>query len=403
MRQNAIFAFGNLTTLALSYAYHFLSGRLLGPRAYAPIAAIVSLYFLILVPGQMVLTVAMSYTATFRASGQGTQVRALFRSLTKLAAIVSLAVTGLLTVLSPLIAGFLQIRLATVLALAPAVFLVLLASVNRGLLQGEQRFLVLSGLLVMDAGAKAIFAVILIVWGFGATGAVLALGIGLALSYIASFWPLRHLLSGSTAGVDVRHVLRFALPTTATVFGITFLYTADVLLVKHFLDPEHAGIYGSVSALGKVVFLATVSVTGVMFPRVISLEAHGHSGARTLGVSAVAIVVIAMGIVLIFTAVPNFVLLPFGPAFAAAAPYLPAFGIAAGLFSLANLLSNYLLAVRDERFVPILALAGIAEIVMIWNFHANLWQVIWSLLAIGAATLGALWAISLTRGTPAPG
>ena len=143
--------------------------------------------------------------------------------------------------------------------------------------------------------------------------------------------------------------------------------------------------------------MATVSITGVMFPRVTSLEAQGHSGARTLQASAAAIVMVALGIVAMLAAAPNLVLLPFGSKFDAAAPYLPAYGLAAALFSLANLLSSYLLAVHDQRFIPVLGAAAVSEVVAISIFHANLWQVIWCLLGVGSVTVIALWTLYLTR------
>src|SRR5258708_32537018 len=82
-RQNAIYFSGSILAVLLSYAYHFISGRLLGPRAYGPVAAIVSLYFLLLVPGQLILTVAMRYAATFIVSGPAGRVGGGFPYLTR--------------------------------------------------------------------------------------------------------------------------------------------------------------------------------------------------------------------------------------------------------------------------------------------------------------------------------
>jgi O-antigen/teichoic acid export membrane protein len=374
---------------------------MLGPRAYAPVAAISSLYFLLLVPGQLVLTVAMRYTAAFVASDEPARLRGVLKYLLRQTRFVSVLAAVLFMVCSPIIASFLQIPIPTVLALAPAVALLLITFVNRGVIQGELRLNALSALLILDAAAKVISGVVLVIVGLGATGAVLAMGIGLATSYAASVPQLRGALSGPVDKFDTRHLFRFAGPVAATVLGITALYSVDVLLVKHFFDPLRSGIYGSVSTLGKMVLMATASITGAMFPRVTSLESRGDSGSKILIASAGAIVLIAAVIVLMFALAPNLVLLPFGPQFEAAGPYLPAFGMAMGLFAIANLLANYLLATRDDRFIVVLTAAAIGEVVAIWAFHADLWEVIWCILGLGALVVLALSILCLTGRRPA--
>jgi O-antigen/teichoic acid export membrane protein len=284
-----------------------------------------------------------------------------------------------------------------VVALVPVVLLVVFASINRGVIQGEQRFITQSTLLILDAAVRVTCAVALISVGVGATGAVLALGIGLAASYAASVPQVRALLSGPVDQFDTRHIFRFAGPVAAAILGITFLYTVDVLLVKHFFDSQLSGIYGSVSTLGKMIFMVTASITGAMFPRVTSLQAQGASGSRTLLVSVGAIALVASGFLAVFVLAPSFVLLPFGPQFEAAGQYLPVFGTAMCLFAIANLLVNYLLAMEDNRFVVVLPAAAISEVLAIWAFHADLWQVIWSILAVGGATVAGLSFLCLTR------
>jgi O-antigen/teichoic acid export membrane protein len=370
---------------------------MLGPAAYASVVAILSLYFLLLVPSQLVLMVATRDTAAYVALDQLGRVRVLYRALTRFAGISSLMASALFIALAPVVAAFLRVPLWTVLALTPAIMLLLLTSVNRGVIQGQQRFLILSALVVLEAIAKTIVAISLMVLGFGAVGAILALGIGLAVSYVASFLPIFDLISGRSLQFESHDLFRSAVPVGASVLGVTLLYTIDVLLVKHFFDPERAGIYGSVSALGRVVFMASASITAVMFPRVTSLESRGASGYRTLLVSGGAMAIVAAGIVLAFALEPGIFLMPFGSQFGAAADYLPLFGTAMGLFAIANLLVNYLLAIGDHRFIPILTAAATAEALGIWAFHGSLWEVILCLLVAGLATVAALWFLCITR------
>jgi O-antigen/teichoic acid export membrane protein len=397
LRGSAVYFFGSLLALALGYVYHFAAGRLLGPRDYAPVAAVSSLFFVLLVPGQLVLTATMKWTAALLATGSAGRLHALIVHVRRLAVLATLLGTLLFLVSSPIIATFLAIPVATVIALTPAVALVLVTSMNRGVIQGEQRFLTLSALLVLDAAVRVACALILISAGLGTGGAVVALGLGMVVSYGVSVIKMPRLESAAMAPVDSRYLFQFATPVMASVLGMTALYTADVLLVKHFFDAETAGIYGSVSTLGKMVLMATISITGAMFPHFTSLRTRGQSGLQTLAFSSGAIAVFTAGFVLVFAAAPRLVLLPFGSQFEPAAPYLPAFGLAMGIFSLLNLLVNYLLAVDDRRFVIVLAAAALGEITGIWVFHARLWQVIWCLLAVGVIATAAVLPLCLSR------
>jgi O-antigen/teichoic acid export membrane protein len=389
-RQGVVYFVGSLVALLLGYVYHFASGRLLGPRGYAPVAAIASLYFLLLVPGQLVLTIAMRYSTLARASTQDGRFSAMLRYLMRVSRLWSLLGAILFAACAPLVAAFLRIPLFAVVALAPAVLLLLVTSVNRGVIQGKQRFLALSGLLILDSFARTVSAVALVMIGLGATGAILGFGIGLAASYAASIPLTKGLRSGPRDSLDRTELYHFAVPVAASVLGISLFYTTDVVLVKHFFEPLQAGIYASVSTLGKIVLMATISITGAMFPRVASAESRGNNEIRILLGSASAITLVSAFIVLTFALAPRFALLPFGGQFEAAAPYLPAFGIAMSLVAIANLLTNYLLAIQDYRFILILVGAAIGEVAGIWIFHADLWQVIWCVLALAGITVLAL-------------
>ena len=190
LRHNAIYFLGSLVVLGLAASYQFLSGRLLGPRDYASVAAVFSLFSVLLVPGLMVSMVASRSAAAFVATSSADELRLFFRRLSSILVWSSLGAGFLFLLLSPLIARFLLVPPQTVAALTPAVLFILVAAINRGVLQGEQRFLSLSAVQTLDAFSRAVLAVVVIELGFGANGAILAVGAGIVVSYAASFWPL---------------------------------------------------------------------------------------------------------------------------------------------------------------------------------------------------------------------
>lgn len=59
--------------------------------------------------------------------------------------------------------------------------------------------------------------------GLGPNGALHSVTVAMALAYLLGLAPLRHLLGpGPVECVPMRDVMTFALPTAATVGGITF-------------------------------------------------------------------------------------------------------------------------------------------------------------------------------------
>ena len=69
------------------------------------------------------------------------------------------------------------------------------------------------------------------------------------------------------------------------------------------------------------------------------------------------------------------------------------------VLSLANLLINYLVAIHDARFVPIILMADITEIILISQFHKDLWTVITIVFGVATASLVALLVIAILRPT----
>jgi O-antigen/teichoic acid export membrane protein len=117
-----------------------------------------------------------------------------------------------------------------------------------------------------------------------------------------------------------------------------------------------------------------------------------HPG-RILLSSAGILAALGGGAILVFAAVPGLVVwILFGPAFSDATPYVFAVGIIGLALSLDNLLVQFFMAVHDRVFVPILALAVVAEGGLIVLFHARVGQIVLDVLV---ALLGLLVLLSI--------
>jgi O-antigen/teichoic acid export membrane protein len=402
LRNNAIYLAGSIGAGALGYVFHFLTGRMLGPAGYAVLASVLSALYLVSLPGIVLQTVSMRFTSL--AAGRS-RLGSLHILLVRLG-IVSLAAgvlgAGILVWIAPTVAHYLQVadqRLVYVLAGAGVLGWVL--AVNRGALQGLSKFVALSANGLVDMSSRVASATILILSGAGVVGGLLAIMIGPFFAYLHSLAALRRIRGTPVEPeASMRDVGRYALSASVGVIGITYLFNADVLLAKHYLAPQVAGIYASGAVLGRVVFFLGVTVAAVMFPTVAALHARAQAHFQVVDRSLLLLGAVAIGCSLVYLVLPELVLWPYGAAFTPVRPYLGGFAFALGLLSLSNLLINYFLSVNSTRFAVPLIGACILETGLIVLLHGSIGQVlamVWTSMAALTLVLGALYALERRR------
>jgi len=388
LRYNAIFLAGSLATGAFGYVFHFATGRLLGPAQYAVVASAVAALYLLNLPALVLQTVSARYTSIAAGRHEAGGVPRLLAQLTVTGLGAGLVVATLLIVFRGPLSAYLQIadqRIIDLLAAASVV--ALLVAVTRGSLQGFRRFVALSINTVLDMALRVASAVGLILFGLGAFGGVIAIVIGPVIAYGQSLFLFRGLRQ-EAVGVPtpLAQVGRYAAISTIAAVGTTYLYNADVVLSKHYLSAEAAGIYAAASVLGRVVYFLGLTVAQVMFPEVATLHARDEPHYHVVDLSLALLAAVAVGLAVLYAAVPGLVLLPYGAAFNPVRPYLWPFAIALGLLAIVNLFINYLLSIGSARFaVPLLG-ACVLETGLIATFHQSPLQI----LEMVVLTMGAL-------------
>jgi DNA-binding NarL/FixJ family response regulator len=168
----ALFA-GNL----VSYLFTVVVARQLGPAAYGALGGLLAIVIALAVPGMALQLVVARNVAVCRRDGvaAGSLQAAVIRL--GLRAGVALAVPALAA--APLLSGYLHLGspgppawLAVNLALLPLLFAV------SGLLQGRERFGVLTAVLLLVAAGKLPLGVALVAAGYGVEGALAGVAVG---------------------------------------------------------------------------------------------------------------------------------------------------------------------------------------------------------------------------------
>ncbi len=378
----------------LSFLLNAYAARALGPAEFGALGSLLAVYLTISLPLSTLSLLFARSVAIFAAYQDTTGIVSLLRT-----GLTSLWILGtmeliFIAVTSPQIATFLHISssvpvLLTGLAIACAPSL----AAVRGVLQGLQSFAHLSFNIGFEAAIRFLGVVFLLGVGLGLNGAMGAYSLALALALAIGLFSLRRFLTGE--GPLNKFSLQ-ALPQNWLGFFVLFTCLAamsqiDVVVVKHFFDPEEAGLYHAAASLGKTLLFVVGVLNHTMFPKVTEAQARGVSPLPILKeYLAYVIGLCTLGILTIWVTAPQLLELTFGQSYVGAAPLLRLFGLAVGLTALVSILVHYRAAVNDMWPLRAIVLATVGESLILWFIHPAVSTAVWTLVALNLVTLFSL-------------
>lgn len=357
-RNSFTILFGGIIGSFLNYAFHLIIGRIVSIPVYGEIESLTSLISIISIP---VATLGMIITQTSafnKFDGNKEKSRGDFFNITKRLLYCSLFIFLFLFLLTPLVGKFLNINNPTAIILIWVIMIIaLLSSVNNGILTGWQKFREISFIGIIGTFAKLIGGVILVKIGLALTGAIGGFVISSVVSYGLSLFALKFILSAKKEEAkeisEKKESLSFKkqiIPFFCGNMAIAVLGSADMIIAKHNLDGVSAGEFGALSIVSKIIFFATGAISSVLFS-MSSCENYGKNISATLFKRALCLVIIISGAAtLLYFVFPELALRAlFGDKYLPVAQYLGWFAILASLFSINNLLFQYLLSIRKKK------------------------------------------------------
>src|SRR5581483_4310218 len=280
---------------------------------------------------------------------------------------------------------------APVIWLGVAIAVFCYAAVPRGLLQGPQRFTPLSLNLSLELSVPTVALYVLLKFGLGVSGSMIAVLRGIGFAFGLGMYSLRDVLAVHGERVPLRSMAGFAVTASIGTIGVLLLYNLDVVLAKHYLPDHQAGIYGSLNKVGTIIYFLTLSVSQVLFPRVVDAVARNAHAPRLLAMSAAIMVALGACALVVFGLLPNLVVnVLFSSTFRDGGPFVFRIGVVGLSISLSNLLVQFLMAVHDRLFIPILAAGVLFMAVLIVVLHHDVGAVVNDVLTANLVLLGAL-------------
>ena len=396
LRQNAVFFLGSLAVGFLNYLYYPVLGRLLPPDNFGEVQVLASLLAQIAI----FLNVFGLLTVTITANDENVPRRnRLIMELEKLA----VGLSGLLLLGSGI--GCIALQRFFHFS-SPAPFIILMCAVaatvpltfRSAYLRGRQQFAAAAWISIVGSAADLVFAALLVWFGLATTGAMLGLVAGqFAAFLLAAAYARRHGFTESLRGAllrtpDIRLLLpelRYAGTVLVCSLGITLLYSADTVVVKHYFDARTAGLYAGIATIARIVFFLTAPVVQVLLPSVRLAQPAGHNR-RVLGKSLMLLVAIGGAAVFGFTFLPQLIIrVLMGSTYIAYAGLLPRLSLLIFVVSLLNLFIMYHLSLRRAWTLPAVLVGLVIAAALLYFRHDSLQAVISSLL-YGSLTMLAI-------------
>jgi glycosyltransferase involved in cell wall biosynthesis/O-antigen/teichoic acid export membrane protein len=398
-------AAATMASNVIALLFTVVFARILGTEGYGSLAALVSTFLILSVPGLALQVAAARETALGRLGSGGRLSATHRRWMLELGAwLVVLIAAGIL--FREALATAIGVNEVWAAAAVPATGVAWLAlSIERGMLQGIRAYKAAGLSVILEASGRLALGLILVAGGLGVTGAYLASPLSMLTAALVLAWVLRRRLGPPDPEAPTQRFDRLVAGAWAPVIGLTLvavLQNIDVIIVKHRVGGDEAGAYAAAAVAAKVVIWVAIGLAYYLVPEA---ARRAQSGLNPRGVLARALAIIALiaaPMLLVYGAVPGLVLkVGFDVDVSGADGALVVLGTAMTLLAMASLAVQYMLAIEQYGFMWLLAVVALMEPFLLSNAGTSLVGLATLVLALQFIVAGGMLALSLRRPSPA--
>ncbi len=366
IKDNAILFVGSMVVAVLNYLYHPILSRMMTVDDFGEVQALIAIFLQISVILGIFGNIVVNLTAN---NNNKSKNLAIINQLYKIALIGSFIITSGIIILTPFLKHFLNFHsIFSFWVLAISLPLSISLTFRKFFLQGKKEFTKVSAISIFYAGGRLVIAIFLVWLGWATFGAISAITLATLFSLFYTYKITRKKLKLSLKQPVVfnkalKEEFKYGGLILATTGFITFLYTADMVFVKHYFPPDLAGFYGGITTIARIVFFITGSVVAVLIASV-KIKESFRKNAKILLKGLIIITLIGATATGVFVLFPALVIkLMIGSRYVEYAYLLPKMAMLLFLVSLTNLLMMFFLALR-KYFVIWISIFGVTIITM---------------------------------------
>ncbi|CAA9335831.1 MAG: Capsular polysaccharide biosynthesis protein [uncultured Nocardioidaceae bacterium] len=345
-----------------TYGFTLVAARVLGPREYGAVAAVMGLMMML-----TVLSLGLQAAGARRVS-VAPETREVTERETVAASYKAGLGLGVLTLAAaPLVSGLLRLDSAgAAVLLALALVPLTVMGAYAGIFQGERRWGPLAAIYLSVGLGRLCFGVLGMAVRDDVVGAMAGVAAGNAVPAVLGWWFLRRSgrVRAPNAGLpterrtSVRAVLTEVAHNSHALLAFFTLSNVDVVIARNALDDHRAGLYAGGLILAKAVLFLPQFVVVIAFPSMV------RRGESRMQVQALGLI-LAMGAAVTAGAAvlaPLAVLFVGGSAYGELKPYLWGFAAVGTLLAMVQLLVYRAIA-RQQRSAVVVVWAGLAALI----------------------------------------
>ncbi|EHP88527.1 oligosaccharide flippase family protein [Methanotorris formicicus] len=377
-KHSFIMIFFTLSAAFFNYLYQLFMGRLLTPEEYGILFSLINIFYIFSVLSLTVQTIMTKYTSQLKAKNQFNKLSYFWRYALKKSFTFGVITTILFFMITPFLSNYLHLpSQIPALILFSSLLFAYASPVNSGILQGLQRFIPLGITQTLWAFLKFVLGIAFVYLGFSVSGALAPFLIANIIVFLISFYFLKDLMKIKPEPFKIPNLYKYSTLTLLALLTYTTSYSIDTILAKHYLTGFLAGIYSSVSVLGKIILFAPGGIAVVLFPKASELKEKELNHFNLFIKALVLTIILTLPTLLLFKFFPELIIKTiFGTKYLKAIPYLAKYALAMFFFAISGLIMNYLLSLGITRVAYALSLTLVIEIIGITIFHQNINQII---------------------------
>lgn len=369
-----------------NWLFNIEAGRVLTREAFATLSVFLSFQYLLSVPANSLATTVARFTAYYSEKGEREKHFHFFRQYWWLAWTAGFFFLLLFMASASFIGDFFHLQVPLVFLFAGLLLPIFLVAFERGVLSGQLAFVWVGVLFIVEAGTK----LLMVRLSPGARGlqeylVVAALPASLFAAWFVSLLIARsfHPLPVAAPAPGIRKLqetYKFLGYSFFAGLGAVLIYNLDILLVKHYFSASEAGVYSTLSLMGKTLFFGAGSLISLIVPLTARSVGAGHRGSGWNPFPALLFSVIfgAGGIIwLAYFLFPEFMIKTLLTSKGMVVlPYLSQYSLGMLFLVMASSFVTYSLAKKNYLPTRLTLTAALIEAVLIVYRHQTLAQVV---------------------------
>jgi O-antigen/teichoic acid export membrane protein len=387
---------GGMAGNFLAFLLNLFLARSLSYAEYGIFASLLSIVTLAIIPASSISTIIVKFATNFFAKQELDKFSSFYNLSAKFLIIISITLFGIFFAISYPLALFLKLdSIWYGITVGAIISIFYLNSLNQAFLQSLLKFPFISAIHVVAGLIKFAAGVLFVYLGFKAFSGLLAIFFMTLGSFLIALIPLRQFINIKIIkkmNFPKKEILSYSIPAFLTVLFLTSFTSTDVILVRHLFDELSAGFYAGISLIGKVIFYFTMPIPLVLFPLLVKRHATGVAYKKLFYLALGLVFLPAITITIFYNLFPEFVINLFlgGRDYLQASQFLGLFGLFITLFSLVNVCVSFFLSFNQTKIWMLVIPAALFQIILIYLFHSNFYQVIFISIFVSFGLLVAL-------------